>query len=326
MIDDEATEETGADDAAVEEVEAVEAVEEAEVEAERYTLEEIAEAYGPRWERFASHGGIEAIRQAGLSHESATSLIRQGAHLSPQDPGVYEQIGIDPNEVYQPPEEEAQPAIWNAPWIEPNEWEAISQLANSENPEHRQRAAQAIVKSDAPDQYKEAYWDNAYGQGNYQALVYQQRALLANQDEMREQLRQEIMQEFAPVKQDWQERHAESMFAAAKSEIPGFMEHILGFKALWDERVAEDPNYAQRVMDAPHDQRMREIRRLTIIAAAEAAPQRAAANAQAAAETTSAKLRARTETSRTSGAAESDVDESTRQRREAMRRVGARIT
>lgn len=324
MIDDEALDEPTSE-VEPEEPE-VEAEPTPEPEPETYTREQLAELL-PRFDRFAAHEGIEAFRQYGQAYDSATGLIRQGAHLAPQDPSIYEQIGLDPSEITHPePDPEPTPGIWNAPWVEPDEWTAINELANSDQPEHRQRAAQAIVKSDAPEEYKKAYWDNAYGQGNYEALVYNQTALQAAFDQRLAEQEARWEERFSRVNSDLDTRNAADLIETAKAQVPGLVEHANGVITLWNEFSARTPGYDAWFHNAPRAEQIKEFQRLTVLAAAEAAPQRAAAQQAAQAESTTAKLRARTETSRTSGTPETEVDEGTRQRRDAMRRVGARIT
>lgn len=283
----------------------------------------------PHFDQFAaSHDIPDALLEYGKSYGNARGLIARGAQREPLDEDAYRQAGIDPSEIPPPPEPDPEPApgIWNAPWVEPDEWTAINELANSDQPEHRQRAAQAIVKSDAPEEYKKAYWDNAYGQGNYEALVYNQTALQAAFDQRLAEQEARWEERFSRVNSDLDTRNAADLIETAKAQVPGLVEHANGVITLWNEFSARTPGYDAWFHNAPRAEQIKEFQRLTVLAAAEAAPQRAAAQQAAQAESTSAKLRARTETSRTSGTPETEVDEGTRQRRDAMRRVGARIT
>lgn len=314
------------DDAPVEDAPEVEAP--PEVEPETYTREQLAELLGPRFERFASHEGEEAFRQYGQAYDSATGLIRQGAHLEPQDASVYEQIGLDPSEVYQPePEVEPGPQIYGAPWEAPQSWDEHVQYAQSESPEQRRLAAYSVLQSEGADQPTRQWFYNQWHQLDpYGASAYIQQSTLTAAEQRIADMQAQLESSIGAANADLVNRNANDLMEVAKAQVPGFVEHAKGVLALWDERKADDPTYADRFLAAPRDKQIRELTRLTIIAAAESAPERQAAQAQSQADTQSAKLRARTETSRTSGAPESPVDESTRNRREAMRRVGARIT
>lgn len=314
------------DDAPVEDAPAVEAP--PEVEPETYTREQLAELLGPRFERFASHEGEEAFRQFGSAYDSATGLIRQGAHLEPQDASVYEQIGLDPSEVYQPePEVEPVQGLFGVPWQPPTTWDEVQQYANSDDPGARRLAAMAVMSEpDAPEDLKRAYFNHWAAIDPAGATLYNQQAMQAEFDRRLAERDAAWEARFGAVSKDLTDRNAADLIETARAQVPGLEEHANGVIALWNEISTRTPGYHDWFHAAPRADQIKEFRRLTTIAAAEAAPQRAAAQAASAAETQSAKLRARTETSRTSGAPESPVDESTRNRREAMRRVGARIT
>ncbi len=327
----EAADDSGADpgETVLEDVE--ETIEEEAAPEETYTRSQLAELLGPRFERFAAHEGDEAFRQFGSAYGSATDLIRQGAHLSPQDPSVYEGIGLDPAEIQLPaPEPEQGPEIYGVPWAQPTAWDEINQLANSEHMEHKKTAAMAVLElKDAPEDYKRAYFDNWAGAGQYDALSYQQAAIQAEIDRREGELEARILERMGPLQQSHLDAYASSLVSQAQATIPGFSEHQVEVDRLLRARAERYPGY-ENLFDikGPESlpQQLAELRELTLIAAANAAPDRKAALEAAASDTETKKLRARTETSRTSGAPESPADEGTRQRREAMRRVGARIT
>lgn len=309
-------------DAEVEEIEEVE-----EAAPETYTREQLAELL-PHFDRFATHEGDEAFRQYGSAYENARRLISTGGHMTPQEEEAYRAVGIDPAEIQLPQAEpDPGPSIYGAPWETPTTWDEYIAYAQSDSPEQRRLAAYGVLQSAEADQQTKQWFFNQWAQADpHGAASYTQQATITAAEQRLADLEARMEAKYAATTEDLQNRNAGDLMEAAKANVKGFEEHAAGVLALWNERVAEDPGYADRFLAAPRGKQFTELRRLTVIAAAEAAPERDAANAAAAAETTSAKLRARTETSRTSGAAESDVDESTRQRREAMRRVGARIT
>ena len=292
-----AVDEAPLDDAVVEEA--------PEPEPEVYTREQLAELLGPRFERFASHEGEEAFRQFGSAYDSATGLIRQGAHLEPQDPSVYEQIGIDPAEVYQAPEPEPDPGpgLWGVPWQVPTTWEEVQQYAGSDDPEARRLAWIAVAQEpSAPENIKQAYFSHWASIDPAGAATYQQQALQADFERRLAEHEQRIEERFGRTHEDLLTRNAQDLMETAKSQVDGFEQHASGVLALWNERVQQDAGYAERFLNAPRQDQIRELRRMTIIAAAEAAPQRQAATQQAADETDASKVRSRTETSRTNGA------------------------
>jgi hypothetical protein len=276
------------------------AVEE-EPEPETYTREQLAELLGPRFERFASHEGDEAFRQFGQAYDSATGLIRQGAHLEPQDPSVYEQIGLDPSEV-QLPEPEPTQGLFGVPWEAPTTWEEINALAQSDHLEHKVTAAEAVVRDpNAPENYKEAYWDNAYGAGAYKQAVMQQQLFQEQQEALREQIKSELLAEIGPLQQVNTNNYVDGMLAQARTAIPGFTDHEAGIALVMQERERKFPGYQEAFNSSDMQTQLAEFQELTLIAASRAQPAQQAA-AQAAADATDAnKLRSRTETSRTNG-------------------------
>jgi hypothetical protein len=305
MPDEDAIEESGGLEPAVDEtlegvVDAPEAAPEPEPEV--YTRDQLAELLGPRFARFASHEGEEAFRQYGQAYDSATGLIRQGAHLEPQDPSVYEQIGLDPTEIPQPPVDEGM-GIFGAPWEAPQAWTEIEALASSEHLQHKIQAADAVVRMpNAPEDYKEAYWDNAYGQGAYKQAVMQQQFIAEQQESLKQQLRDEILAEIAPVQQAHMNTYVDGMLAQARANIAGFQDHEAGIAQLMQERERRFPGYQKNFDSSGVDAQIAELQELTLIAASRQQPARVAAQQAAADATDAAKVRGRTETNRSNGA------------------------
>lgn len=292
---------------------------------ETYTRDEIA-ALLPHFEQFANHEGTRAFEEYGKSYGNARSLISQGGHREPQDPSVYQSIGLDPSEVAQPPAEEG-PGIFGVPWAPPTAWEEILQLAQSEHPQHRQQAADAVVRApDAPEEYKRAYWDNAYGQGSYDALSQQQQLMEERLAAREAEIEARIMERFAPLQQAHTSTYVDGMLAQARANIPGLIDHEAGIAQLMAEREQRFPGYQKNFDSSDLPAQIAELQELTLIAASRAKPQREAAQAQAQSDADDAKHRARTETSRTSGVPDTEGDEAKQRERDQLRRIGPMIT
>lgn len=330
MPDDDVLEEGGLEPAEDDDVAVADAPEAPpEAPPESYTLDQIAEAFGPRWERFSSHGGLEAVRQAGSAYENATGLIRQGAHLEPQDPSVYEKIGLDPSEIQQAPAEEA-PGLWGTPWQRPTTYEEVTQYAQSEDADARRLAWEAVASdSTTPDHVNRWFFNNWAQIDPAGATLYSQQALQAQQKEMadqiREELRAEVQAQYGPVRESHVTQYVDGMLARAQAEIPGFAEHKDGIAKLMQEREQRYPGYQRRFDDATMDEKISELDELTMIAAKRFAPQRKAANAQAVTDADDAKRRQVTETGRTSGAPETEAQALKRRSVEDAKRVGGRV-
>lgn len=329
MPDEDAPIEEGADDAALVEDVATDAdpVEDAPA-AEVYTREQLAELLGPRFERFASHEGEEAFRQFGSAYDSATGLIRQGAHLEPQDPSIYEQIGIDPSEITQPPAEEPDPGpgLWGVPWQVPTTWDEVQQYANSDDPSARRLAWIAVAQEPtAPEDVKQAYFSHWASIDPAGAATYQQQAMQAAFEERLAEHEARMQEQFGRTHEDLLTRNAQDLMETAKSQVDGFEDHASSVLALWNERVQQDAGYAERFLNAPRPDQIKELRRMTIIAAAEAAPHRAAAAAAAADQTDAEKVRGRTETSRTNGSPDTDAAALKRHSLEEAKRVFGQV-
>lgn len=296
-------------------------------EPEVYTREQLAELLGPRFERFAMHEGDEAFRQFGSAYTTAANGYLQGAHLAPQDAAFYQQAGIDENEIPQP-EPEPGPSIYGAPWETPTTWDEYVAYAQSDSPEQRRLAAYGVLQSEQADQATKQWFYNQWAAADpHGAAAYVQQTTLSAAEQRLADLEVRLEAKYSASSADLVERNVSSLMEVAKSQIPGFEQHAATIDAIWRERTSREPAFTEWFFtQATTAEQLKELRRITLVAAAEDAPARDAANAAASADTNAAKLRARTETSRTSGSPESSVDESTRQRREAMRRVGARIT
>lgn len=324
----EAADDSGAADAVepaeVEEVDAPE-VEEAPEPQESYTRAELAELLGPRFERFASHEGPEAFRQFGSAYDSATGLIRQGAHLEPQDPSVYERIGIDPSEISQPEPDEA-PGIFGAPWEQPTTWDEYVAYAQSDSPDQRRLAAYGVLQADGPDDATKQWFYNQWAQADpHGAAAYIQQSTMSAAEQRLADLEARLEARYAATHEDLLTRNSQDLMEAAKSQVKGFEDHAQGVLSLWNERVQQDAGYAERFLSAPRPEQIKELRRMTIIAAAESEPARTAAQAAAADETDAAKLRTRTETSRSNGAPDMDAAALKRQSIDEAKRVFGQV-
>jgi hypothetical protein len=332
MIDEDAPDEGGlepADEPNEPPVEEDDAVEAEAAPEETYTRQQLAELLGPRFERFASHEGEEAFRQYGQAYESATGLIRQGAHLEPQDPSVYERIGLDAAEVPQPAQEEPQ-GLWGTPWQEPTTWEEVQAYANTDDPGARRLAAMAVLRDpNAPDDIKNAYFNHWAQLDPAGATLYSQQALVSQQqqiaDQIREELRAEMQAQYGPVQQQHVTETIDAMIARASAEIPGFVEHKQGIVTLMQEREQRYPGYTERFNNASLDERVAELDELTTIAAKRFAPQRKAAQKKTVEDTDAAIRASQSETGRSNGAPETEQQAMKRRSLEDARRVGGRV-
>lgn len=325
MADDDALEEGGLEPAA--EPDTPDTPEE-EVEPEVYTREQIA-AFLPHFDRFAQdHEGEEALRQYGTAYDNARRLISTGGHMTPQEEAAYLAAGIDPSEVYQPePEpEEAPPGLWGTPWQEPTTWEEVQAYANTDDPNARRLAAMAVMRDpQAPEDVKNAYFGHWAQLDPAGATAYNQQVMLQRQDEMRQALKDEILAEMSPLKQAHTDTYVTGVLSRGIAEIPGLKENAVAVNQLMNERKARFPGYEALWEGSDSAAQLAELQELTLIAANRAAPARKDAQAAAGANTEAAMLAARTETSRTNGAPETDADAERRREREQMRRVGARV-
>lgn len=326
MADDDAPDEGGlepaVDEAPVDDASVDEAP---EAEPEVYTREQLAEAFGPAWERFAAHEGLDAVRQAGQSYSEAVSLIGKGAHLEQQDPSVYERFGVDPPPAPEPEPEEA-PGLWGVPWQVPTTWDEVQQYAGSDDPNARRLAWIAVAQDpSSPEDVKQAYFAHWASIDQAGAAAYTQQATMSAAEQRLAELEARLEARYAATHEDLLTRNATDLMETAKSQVKGFEEHAQGVLALWNERVANEPSFAERFLAAPRPDQLKELRRLTIIAAAEAEPVRQAAQSAAISDTDAAKQRARTETSRTGGQPATAQSAAKQKSLEDARKVGHRV-
>lgn len=327
MIDDEAPEEGGLEPAEEPDAPEADAAEEIEAapEPETYTREQLAELLGPRFERFASHQGEEAFRQFGQAYDSATGLIRKGAHLEPQDASVYQSIGLDPAEVPQPPQEEA-PGLWGTPWQRPSSYEEVVAYAQSEDADARRLAWEAVAADPStPEHVNRWYFSNWAQLDPAGATLYNQQVLQAQFEERLAEQEARFEARFGKTHEDLVERNVTSLMTTAASQIPGFQEHAGAVKELFGQYAEHYPGFQERFFAANVQDQLKELRRLTVIAASEAEPQRKAARAQAVSETDAAKIASRSETGRSNGAPETEAQAMKRRSLEDARRVGGRV-
>lgn len=304
MPDEDAIEEGGLEPAAEEPTTDV-ALAEPEVEVEEeptFRLSEIAEAL-PHFDRFAKdHQGIDALRQYGGAYDNSRRLISQGGHLTRQEEDAYRAAGIDPAEVQVPQQEEPEaPGLWGVPWQVPTTWEEVQQYAGSDDPEARRLAWVAVAQEpSAPENVKQAYFAHWAQIDPAGATLYNQQAMQAALDARMAEVEARIEERYGKTHEDLVSRNVTSLMETAKTQIPGFQEHAAGVQALFNANAENYPGFQERFFNATLADQLTELRRLTIIAAAEAAPARQASAANAADATDAAKQRARTETSRTS--------------------------
>lgn len=324
MPDEDVLEEGGLEPAVEEEVEAPE-VQEAP-EPETYTREQLAELL-PHFDQFSTHEGVEAFRKYGESYGNARNFISSGAHREPQPPEVYQGIGIDPNEIPEPEvEEEAPPGIWGAPWEQPTTWDEYIAYAQSDSPDQRRLAAYGVLQAEGPDQATKQWFYNQWAQADpHGAAAYIQQSTMSAAEQRLADLEARLEARYAATHEDLLTRNAQDLMETAKSQVTGFEDHATGVLALWNERCANEPSFAERFLSAPRPEQLKELRRLTIIAAAEAEPQRQAAQAAAADQTDASKVRARTETSRTNGAPDTETAALKRQSIEEAKRVFGQV-
>lgn len=302
---------------------------EEEVEEPSFRLSELAEVL-PHFDRFTrDHEGLEAVRQYGSAYDNSRRLISTGGHMTPQEEAAYIAAGIDPAEVQIPQYEEAEPeapGLWGTPWQEPTTWEEVQAYANTDDPNARRLAAMAVMRDpQAPEDIKNAYFGHWAQLDPAGATAYNQQVMLQRQDEMRQALKDEILAEMSPLKQEQTDRYVTGVLSRGIAEIPGLRENAIAVNQLMNERKARFPGYEALWEGSDSAAQLAELQELTLIAANRAAPARKDAQAAAGANTEAAMLAARTETSRTNGAPETDADAERRKEREQMRRVGARI-
>lgn len=333
MPDEDVLEEGGLEPAATDEASNDDAlaVEDQSPEPEVYTREQLAELL-PHFDRFATHEGPEAFKQYGSAYDNARKLISTGGHLTPQQEEAYRAVGIDPSEVQLPapepePEEDAGPGLFGTPWQVPTTWEEVQAYASSDDPEARRLAWVAVAnEASAPEHVKQAYFAHWAQSDPAGAALYQQQAAQREIDRRMQELEARIEERYGRTAADLAERNVQSLMSVAQSEIKGFKEHVNSVQALFEERVSREPAYqAWFFNEASTEQQIRELRRLTIIAAAEAEPVRQAAKQRAEAETDAAKLASRSETTRTNGAPETEQQAMKRRSLEDAKRVGGRI-
>jgi hypothetical protein len=278
-----------------------------EEEAPRYTMDEFAEALGPRFqERFAgSHEGLEAARKFAESYENATSLIAKGAHLEPQDEALYESLGIQPPEP-QPEEEHYEP-IYGTPWADPTNWDELVDLSQR-NP--RAAAEFALNQPDFPDETKAWFFANWASVDAAGAFAYNQAATTAAAKQYADEQTAEIRQQVEPLVQDHMTRNATLLIDRAKETIQGFAEHGMTISKLMDERQQRDSRYHDWFLHASLDQQLQELRDLTGVAIFRAQPEAEAEAEADLEETEQSKKRSKTETTRTSGTREQPTPQS----------------
>jgi len=323
MPDDDTLEEGGlepADDAGVAVDDAP--VEQVEPEPETYTREQLAELL-PHFDQFATHEGAEAFRQYGQSYGNARNFISSGGHREQQDPSVYQGMGLEP-----PPEPEPEPApgLWGTPWQVPTTWDEVQSYANTEDPTARRLAWVAVAQDpSAPENVKQAYFSHWAAIDPAGATAYTQQATMTAAEQRLADLEARLEARYAATHEDLVTRNAQDLMEAAKSQVKGFEDHANGVLELWNENTARLPGYSEWFMEAPRADQLKELRRLTVIAAAEAAPVRQAAQEAATLDTDAAKQAARTETSRTGGAPDTAQSAAKRKSLEDMARIGHRV-
>lgn len=275
---------------------------EQETEPARFTMEELGEHLGPRFqERFASaHEGPEALRKFAESYENAQTLISRGGKPAPEDAALYESLGLAPPE--PEPQEEYQPeSLYGVPWAPPQSWEDLVDLAGR-NP--RAAAEFALGQPDFPDETKAWFFANWASVDAAGAFAYNQAATTAAARQYADEQTAEIRAQVEPLVYDRMASNAERMLDRARDTIPGFAEHGVAIQALMSERQARDPRYHEWFLNASLETQVQEMRDLTGIAIFRAQPAAEAQAQEDLAEAEQAKSRSKTETARTSGTRE----------------------
>lgn len=293
MIDDEGTEvEESVDDDVADEEPAEEA---------RFTMAEIAERLGPRFqERYLEPHGENALAEYGKSFESTLGLVGRGAHREPQDDEVYRSLGIEPPPAEEEEEEYEEPAqpLYGAPWAEPTSWDELVELAQ-QNP--RRAAEFALSREDLPNETKAWFFANWASVDAAGAFEYNQSATTRAAKQYADEQAAALRAEIGPVIQDHMTRNATNLVDRARETIPGFADHSNVVSELMQERQAQNPQYHSWFLNATLAQQLAEMRDLTGIAVYRNQPAAEAKEAEEAEALEASKTRAKTETSRASG-------------------------
>lgn len=328
MADDDAPEEGGlepADEEAIE-VPAEEAVAEEAAEEEVYTRSQLAEML-PNFDRFATHEGEEAFRQYGQAYDNARRLISTGGHMTRQEEEAYRAAGIDPEEVPTPAEPEYEaPGLFGTPWDPPTTWDEVNAYAQSDDPNARRLAAEAVLAEPKADEAtKRAYFNNWAAIDPYGAAAYSQQAVIERMQEQQAELERRLEERDAPLHSKHADTIAGSIVATAKAEIKGFEEHSETVAQIMAEREARYPGYGKMFVESDPKWQLNEFRELTYIAAQRTAPARKAAQQAALDAADAAKRGQVTETGRTNGQPETEQSAMKRRSVEDAKRVGGRV-
>ncbi len=301
--------------------EEAEAPDEEEVEPVRYTMDEIAEQLGPRFaERYLEPHGENALSEYGRSFESTLGLVGRGAHREPQDEEVYRQLGIEPPAPEEEPEQDFRQPLYGAPWAEPESWDELVELAQT-NP--RRAAEFALGRDDLPNETKAWFFANWASVDAAGAFEYNQSATTAAAKKYADERAAEIRAEVGPLVHDHMTRNATNLIETAAAQIPGFGEHAPVVAKLMDERQAQNPNYHTWFLNADLQTQLSEMRDLTGIAVYRGQPAAEAKAQQDEADLEASKTRAKTETTRASGTgrAQTEQSEAKRQNVESFRKL-----
>jgi hypothetical protein len=272
---------------------------------ESYTREQIAEALGPHWERFGQHEGLAALQEFARSHDHARSLISRGGHLEPQDPSEYEALGIEPP-VFEEPEQEPEyvPPIYGAPWVPPENWDQLIDLAQpvrANGMPGNPRAAYEFVanRTDVDDATKAQFFANFAVHDPAGWTAYQQSALQAETERRMAEYEARIDQRLQPIEMGTMKGNAQNMLQLARETIPGFHENREAtLQVMSEKRQILGQAYDDWFFNATIEQQVQEMHDLTGVAIFRAQPALEAEDAEDAAATEQAKVRARTETGR----------------------------
>lgn len=278
-----------------------------EIEPQRWTMDEIAEQLGPRFaERYLEPHGENALSEYGKSFESTLGLVGRGAHREPQDEEVYRSLGIEPPAPEEPAEEFVAP-LYGAPWAEPESWDELVELAQSQP---RRAAEFALSRDDLPNETKAWFFANWASVDAAGAFEYNQAATTKAAQEYADKVAAEIRSQVDPLVQDRLVANSESMVRQARDTIPGFNENAQTVSNLLAERQTRDPQYHAWFVNATLNEQLSEMRDLTGIAVYRNAPALDAADAEAAADKEASKTRAKTETSRSAGTGQASSPQS----------------
>lgn len=263
-----------------------------------FTPEDLASGLGTRYqERFAAHHEpAQALSEYGKSVEhlqSAYSRLSQGGEATDEDRQAAEALGIQLPE----PVEDAPEPIWGAPWIDPDDFDSIVALVQTDPARGMALIDKQPERFDpAFRQQVLAYWASPEGGNDPAGMVAYEReqGRLAAIDAAKtyaDERYAELEQRLTPLQQGAAEASQQAVSAKidllvqrAVSEIPEYSEYQPGIEALVTRYAnAYGMEYFTNLVALPAEQQMAHVRELVGAAMMASRPQ-AEAQAQADAE------------------------------------------